>query len=282
LPSQKVGDLSATAMLEKILSDKQIEAFKDMTDKVPNEINSIINEVRDSLSNTIIISVRNLRWRRGLSVTHNFVRSGGGLAWSNDGEVWKTIPNEFHIDLLMDFPIKQVMSLDEIASIQELITKGQVEPLAHELFSEAWALRTEHPRSALVIAMAAAETGFKELVGRLLPPPHWLLENISTPPLIKMLEEFLPLLPEKCRINGNKIKPPKRILEQVKKGTTVRNGIVHGTDAKISAKSLEAILRAVRDLLYIYDLYSGLRWAVDNISGETLNDLQKSESTDSK
>jgi len=51
-----------------------------------------------------------------------------------------------------------------------MIKPGAEEPLGRQLFREAWSEREMHPRSALVvIGVAAAEVGFKRLVGSLVP-----------------------------------------------------------------------------------------------------------------
>jgi hypothetical protein len=81
-------------------------------------------------------------------------------------------------------------SSEDLKSLQELITSNIIAPLGHELFSEAWAQRMVNRRSSLVIGIAAAESGFKEFVGKLLPQANWLIQNIQSPPLVKMLVEF--------------------------------------------------------------------------------------------
>jgi len=47
-----------------------------------------------------------------------------------------------------------------------------------------------HRRSALVIGVAAAEVGFKRLVGSLVPQAQWLMDEVQTPSLAKMLASF--------------------------------------------------------------------------------------------
>ncbi len=46
-----------------------------------------------------------------------------------------------------------------LAEVADLVTYSQREPVAHELWREAWNLRHANPRSSMVIGVAAAEVG---------------------------------------------------------------------------------------------------------------------------
>ena len=145
--------------------------------------------------------------------------------------------------------------------------------MGHELFCEAWVQRKANPRSALVIGIAAAETAFKECVLNLNPQARWLVENWQSPPLIKMLQEFLITLPVKQKVRGKVMPPPQNIIEILRKGNRMRNDLVHGKKSSVKEDSLEEILRAIRDLLYLLDYYSGFTWAFNNISPITAKAL---------
>jgi hypothetical protein len=138
--------------------------------------------------------------------------------------------------------------------------------LAQELFQEAWGQRDANPRSALVMGIAAAETGVKHLISTLVPAAAWLVENTQSPPLIRMLEEYLPLLPTRLRIKGKVLPPPKWLIAEIKKGVNLRNKIVHGHKIELKSDALLEILKAVHDLLYLFDLYAGHEWAAQRLS----------------
>jgi hypothetical protein len=59
-------------------------------------------------------------------------------------------------------------------------------PLGQELLREAWRNLFVHPRSALVIGMAAAETGLKALIVDLVPENSWLIQEVQSPPIVKL------------------------------------------------------------------------------------------------
>jgi hypothetical protein len=76
------------------------------------------------------------------------------------------------------------------AQIDEVVRKveaGVEEPLGRQLFREAWSQVGTNPRSALVIGVTAAEVGLKRLIATLVPGTDWLMEEIPTPPVGKIL-----------------------------------------------------------------------------------------------
>ncbi len=141
----------------------------------------------------------------------------------------------------------------------------QNEPLGHELFREAWGQRKENPRSALVIGIAAAEIGIKQCVSALVPSSQWLVENLPSPPIEKILAEYFPTLPVKNRIN-DKVVIPKSIVEKLRKGIQMRNSIIHGKSTSLSFENVTEILTAVENLLHLLDYYCGHTWALKNIT----------------
>ena len=124
-------------------------------------------------------------------------------------------------------------------------------------------------RSALVIGVAAAEVGFKKLVGSLVPQAPWLLDEIQTPPLGTMLRKFLPTLPVKFRFQGKAIRPPNVLLNQLDEAIRRRNKLVHAGQPPPNRDELEKMLRTVNDFLWICDVYAGHGWAHEYISAAT-------------
>jgi hypothetical protein len=112
----------------------------------------------------------------------------------------------------------------------------------------------------------AAETGVKHLISTLVPAAAWLVEEIPSPPLVQILEKYVPSLPARLTINGKVLPPPDWLISVIRKGVRLRNEIVHGHQTELKSDSLREILLAVRDLLYLYDLYAGHEWAVQYLS----------------
>ncbi len=158
--------------------------------------------------------------------------------------------------------------------IATLWRAGEAEPLGHELWREAYGNRKANPRSAAVLAVAAAEVGFKEFVARLVPATAWLLENVQSPPLLKMLTKYLPNLPLRLAPTGRKAHVPTAVRREIDDAIKLRNGLVHVGEREIDQGRLRSILGAVRDLLYLLDAYSGQPWATEHISVDTLKALK--------
>jgi len=150
---------------------------------------------------------------------------------------------------------------------------GDSEPLGHELFLEAWGLRRENPRSSLIIGLCAAEVGFKQCIGKLAPDAEWLANNLPSPPLDRMLSNYLPLLPAKLRIEGQILKPSGRLRSAIKKGNEARNRTVHAGSEPPKGEFLEELLLSIRDLLYLLDFYCGFEWALEYIRDEVREEM---------
>jgi hypothetical protein len=143
------------------------------------------------------------------------------------------------------------------------------EPIGHALFREAWHQRSQNPRSALVIGIAAAEVGFKECITQLSPETRWLIENIQTPPIDKMLSRYWPELPKMPLINKRKLKIPKPLLKSLKEAIEERNKIVHRGALRSKRPDVERLLKSIRELLLIFDCARGHFWASEWMRPET-------------
>jgi hypothetical protein len=140
------------------------------------------------------------------------------------------------------------------------------EPLGHELLREAWTNRDTNLRSAIVLAVAAAEVGFKQFAMKVFPETGWILETLQAPPLLKMLELF-PWEKIKLAINGQAVTVPDSIKDELKKAITLRNEIVHGRSGSLTRDTTEEVLYSVRDLLYFLDALTDLKWwAFEHVS----------------
>jgi hypothetical protein len=159
------------------------------------------------------------------------------------------------------------------SSAKQLIQDGQFEPLAHELLREAVALKTGSARSAVVLAVTAAEVGFKQAVVKLAPQTQWLLETLASPPLVRMLREYLPTVPLKYHVPDQQQLMPKALLGELEKAVVLRNEIVHGGRGDLKTSTVASVMQAVHDLLYLLDFYCGADWAIQNVCVETFKGL---------
>jgi hypothetical protein len=218
-------------------------------------------------------TVKIIRWRKAINSSHNHVRFTRGMSWSFDGQEWHKMPSSISYRISINLlPSCSPKLQDEM---ENLIRADANEPLGHDLFLEAWQNRDTNPRSALIIGIAAAEVGFKQCVGKLVPDAEWLATHCPTPPLTKMLSHYLPRLPAKLKIQGKVLAPPRSIRKELEKGNEARNRTTHAGVPPLSREDLEEVLLSVRDLLYLLDYYCGFNWAFDNIRPEVREEIIK-------
>lgn len=231
----------------------------------PQAFQDFARGVRAELGEACERAVSLMRWRYYATGPHNQV-GAVDFSWSVDGTTWNRMPfdGNCHVEATQGvYPGGTTAT-----TVAALMTQGRAEPVGHELFREAWFNRHSHPRSSLLIGIAAAEVAFKECVADLVPGAAWVVENAPTPPLVNMLTDYLPHLPARCAIGGKAVSPPKAITDTLKKGVLLRNKVTHtGADAP-KYDTLEEVLQAVKDVLWLLDYYRGDEWALEHVRPE--------------
>lgn len=173
---------------------------------------------------------------------------------------WRQVPSGLITIELPDTSFFD-LNLSIAPQISQLLEENVLQPLGHDLLREAWRIHDLNPRAALVVAVAAVETGIKQFVACQLPQTDWLLRNMPSPPLYKLLKELLPTVPSKAK--GNATVPPlnKSIIRSITEAVEKRNSLVHVGTADISEEWLKRVLGDVRRLLYELDYHNGNEWA---------------------
>jgi len=237
----------------------------------PQHFQSFIHAVSDELHDVAARTVRTLRWRTNVEYGSHNPFSSRGLHWSDDDHFWHPAPLDLRMRVQALTPPQ--VSKSVLEEITNVVKAGGSEPIHHNLFREAWEQRYTNPRSAIVIGVGAAEVAIKSCIGTIIPDAEWLAMNVPTPPVIKILAEYLPKLKARNTINGEVKPPPPLIMEQLKKAITVRNTITHAGAATPASDSIDQMLSAIRDLLWLLDFYMGHSWAVEFLSEEIRTEL---------
>ncbi|MBK9164220.1 MAG: hypothetical protein IPM21_09955 [Acidobacteria bacterium] len=162
---------------------------------LPKNFQEFQSKIGSKLSDYVRRVAKVLRWRGNRKGHHNPIQSSRGFFWSFDKTDWRRMPNDAHVRISFDM----IPQLDErlYFDIETMVAAGIDEPLAHTILREASNQIDKNPRSSLVLGIVAVEVGFKQLVGTLVPGAQWLVENVPSPPLTKMLTKYLPQLPAK-------------------------------------------------------------------------------------
>jgi hypothetical protein len=205
-----------------------------------------------------------------LRVVQNPIRWATEFSWSLDGTEWRPVAD----NLSLRIELNPVPRLTEQAAdfVQKEALGDLDEPLAHELLREATMNRKSNLRSSLVLAVAAAEVGFKQFATKALPDSGWIL-SLPAPPLVDMLSSF-PWAKLNFQVNGKLLSAiPDVIKRDMKKWVGIRNKIVHAGSVILTSETLDSALTSIRDLLYFLDAIGGQAWAVNYISSEILNQI---------
>ena len=247
---------------------------KQETERIWKALDEFLVPLRKLMESSISI----LRWRVGDSQGRADAFCNWRAFVSSDEEHWLQVALGRSALLFLHVGFKPAPATPELErDVVRLTNEVGDEPLAHKLFREGWNLRETNARSSLVIGVAAAEVGVKKLIGSLVPETQWLMEEIQSPPLDKLLQKYLPTLRVKAKFDGKKILPPRILINTLTKAVKCRNKIVHTGQEPPTMKELHEILWAINDLLWICDAYSGQRWVSENISPEVQDAWENEE-----
>jgi hypothetical protein len=216
-----------------------------------------------------------VRWRVGVYGSHRLIRCSEGNEWSLDGQTWTRVRGGLIVHAGSELHATQFRE-SEFIEIRDLLLRGDREPIGHELLREAWNLRHDSPRSALVLGVSALEVGIKAFIAKLVPHSEWLCFEMPAPPVVRVLEEYLPKLPVKRTING-KVFVPEKIITNLKKAVFERNVASHKGAPVAGHERLAETLTDIQMTLYFLDYYAGHPWAIDNLLDAEINESVKKE-----
>jgi len=191
------------------------------------------------------------------------------IEWSLNGDEWIKDVEGRRRPVFFDLDIGRFgVEVDDAEELISWLLDGyERESLAHELIAEAVRLGEDSPRSALVVAMTAAEVGVRSFVGSLgRADAAWLLSRPGAPPLDDLLKNYLPFVTDVRTRKGAVI--PSELRRLVRRGVESRNKVVHFGEHGPDDVELEQLLTAVNDLLYILDWLAGEEWALEPVSDE--------------
>lgn len=221
-------------------------------------------EVYGELSDHLRRTVNVLRWKMGYVEGPVDPLSVTGHAYSFDGQKWNDLP-AYIVSATGRYglPYRPKAPATVCKEVVELVSKKTEEPLGHQLLREAWSLMDVSPRSALVIGFAAGEVGFKQFLEQNgLPVPS---ESFPWYTVIKkrLSDRRLRARPS---LSGRLVTPPEQNPKALPRCAELRNEVVHDGKIQLDVREIDRLLRAINDLLWILDLYSGYGWAMQHVS----------------
>jgi hypothetical protein len=222
---------------------------------MPPRLRAFVVAIRTELAEAALRTIGLLRWRTADEGPYDAIRTRGAF-WSLDGHSWHHLPTaiEVRATALLVPQISQTIHDD----VQALLDTGAEEPLAHRLWREAWQLRGDNSRSALLIGMTALEVGVKNYIAHAVPNTDWLLEHLPAPPTHRLLGDYIPTLPARDGV-APVITPDVRAAMRVAQER--RNALAHTGEVLVENEWLDTTLRQIRNILWTLDAGRGFSWA---------------------
>jgi hypothetical protein len=253
---------------ELIATDGAIsEGYRLPFKHFPDELKTLCNKSSSELSFETRRFLNLITWFFNTSHVHNPV-DHVHLYWNTRGRVYHAV------SLPEDEPSGYwqndvVWNEENEHKFVSLWKTASVEPLAHELFREAGSLLHSAPRSALLMLANALEAGVKNYIGQRAPVTQWLLTEVPSPPIKKILQKFIPTMNTYTTIDLSQWAGLTKMFNRIEQRITDRNHLTHRGTMECNQIRLIEFKDDVSDVLYILDYLNGEHWARDNVRPET-------------
>lgn len=238
----------------------------------PKSIQTICEDIRQLHNEKVYRFLKLLRWQQNIKGYCELLESPLALYWktSLSQKNYHHVPN---LSSIIELPMQDSISWKD-SKVGELISQwseGMSEPLAHELLREAEAIINSSPRSALLILCSGLETAVKQHIYSKIPDTQWLMESFPSPPIFKILKDYIPQLHIDKGLNFSS-NCYKNLMKTCQKMIEVRNKVAH-IGQPLGHDELKEYMRCTRNVLYILDALEGKDWARNNIDYLISRDL---------
>jgi len=236
--------------------------YKQLPTRIANLLEAASRELKYSVSRFI----RLLRWSQEIDSDHHTI--------NHAAIYWRADPGDYYGTPLysgaqsMRGPRGVTWEEKDRDLVQLLWAAEADEPLGHELLREATALIRTSPRSALLVLSTALEAGVKHHIGRTVIGTEWLMNELPSPPVYKLLSKYLPTIHTNSgspSINWKTLGPLFKLCQKLMED---RNKLTH-TGHMPEGVEVYKYMVAVRDVMYILDYLEGHGWARSHVSHQT-------------
>lgn len=248
-----------------------LEGFELPLELYPPALQAICDDVAGELRSALERFLKLIRWQQEIDGPHDVFERGPILFWKVSPTGTYRIVGRRQREWIGRSPAGIEWGESDQSEFNELWAKPEAEePLGHELLREAQGAVDSAPRSALLLAASALETGVKMHIARLAPEAEWLMLEAPAPPVGKMLRDYLPQLHATKGIGFEGWEKLRPLFKEVEELAKRRNKLTHsGAMPKEVISNMRSFLTVVSDLLYVLDVVEGNEWARENIQPST-------------
>lgn len=255
---------------EVVTSEGEIaKGYSPTSDFLPTDLEELCISTGIELKEHAIRFIELLRWLEKANGPFKIWDSSDerfGLYWKTNQEHYHSVPwpKQGPLTAMLGGFGGLTWSAEDQQTLAQLWELGIAqEPLGHQLLREAKGIVEHNRRSALLICYSALEVGIKQHISKCAPDAAWLAMYAPTPPLFKILRDYLP------KIHCGKqdfekwveISPQLKLITQFVED---RNKLAHRGESITG--SLDDYLRITEDLLFAFDVLEGHTWAKTRVS----------------
>lgn len=267
-----VNDVGNMRSYGLIKNERNEDIVIPQLDILPEHFKDFIKQINHNLALSIKKTISTIRWVCDNRGPHNPF-SVRGFEWTIDDKFWYMVPPSGSISEEWYSP-DIIVSKSKENIIFNLLKDDNEEPTHHSLFREAWSLKSENPKSSLILGISAIEVSLKYLIKRVAPNAYWLIKNIQSPPVHKIFQGYINELQIDKTYNGVSVVLTETMINDLEKWVNIRNNIAHHGFNSLAYKNLTEVLMTLKDILHIIDFYSGHKWSIEHIRESTLKEIE--------
>jgi hypothetical protein len=235
----------------------------------PKKLENYLSNEAEKATSRLQSFVSTLRWRFNVDTSIHPCSLINSYCSKNKTSDWRIINNlDVRVKYCKDnaIPINHAFSEDTL----ELSLAEDGEPTGHELLREAKAISKVSARASLIMGIASVEVRLKDLISARSPSSEWLIKSIPSPPITKIISNYLPELFDEYKNEILAFKKTKHF-NLIDKQIGNRNIASH-TGAKCPQSIIiYDLLDSVEQFLWFCDFLSGFEWAKEYFDEEVLN-----------
>jgi len=163
------------------------------------------------------------------------------LFWSLDAVKWREIVRCPAIEHVYATVYNETNF--DAAMIKEILERGESEPIFLEILREANSISQENLESGFVIAVSALEVAVKYLIKNHIPKTEWLMDEIPSPPIQRIITDYFPMLIPGFQISKEEENKLKSIVAK-------RNKILHVGKVGNNRKKLFEYLDFINEFIF--------------------------------